>query len=134
MNNALTIPSNLAQVLRGAVISELGNAASSIAGYSEPGSDPLGPDDLIEMLEELDAHRALLEAIGFDQDGEQGPMQVDLEAHGDTLRAALESELAARRDFLDVDPSFEGAAQQRERAARDVRALETVLADLNARV
>lgn len=133
MNSALTIPSNLVQVLRGAAISELGNASSAIAGYSEPGEDPLGPDDLAEMLEEFDSCRALLDAIGLDQEGEQGPLDVDVEAHGEALRVALESELAVRRDFRDVDPSFEGATEQRERAARDVRGLEAVLAELNAR-
>lgn len=133
MNNALTVPSNLVQVLRGAVISELGNAASAIAAYSEPGDDPLGPDDLAEMLEELDSLRALLDVIGLDQEGEQGPLEVDVDAHRAPLRTALESELAVRREFLEVDPTFAGASQQRERAARDVRGLEAVLADLDAR-
>jgi len=130
LDKALTIPSNLVQILRAALITELGNAASAIAGFSEP-DDDAGPEDLSDLLEEFDAHRAILEAIGLEQEGEHGPVEVDIDVHGDVLRAALESELAVRRDFLDVDPSFEGAAQQRERAARDVRALEASLADLD---
>jgi len=132
MSNAITIPAETVKLLRASVLNELGNVASDIAQLTEPGGEE-DPRTLPELLDQLDGHRALLGAIGHQQPQRQTQVHVDLSAHSTALRAAIDTELAVHREFLDVDPNLTGAATQRENAQRHIDLLEALLTDLTSR-
>lgn len=130
MSRTIAVPSPIAELLRPALINELGSAAADVAGLTETSIHEQSPDCFTEPLRRLDAHRALLEAIGFGYEQQQSPIEVDIDTHLWSLRASLQAELSIEREFAEVEPELEGAARQRERAERAARDIERFLAGL----
>jgi hypothetical protein len=80
-------------------------------------------------LQQLDAARALLDAVGWNTIDNPKPVEIEVDRHRPILVAALICLLEIEHDLVDVDPSFEGAVRQRRRASRAVREIESFLAD-----
>jgi hypothetical protein len=129
MSTTLTVPAEIAGHLRCGLHMELGHAAEEIATLSTLRDRESYPDWYAEPLQQLDAARALLDAVGWSLTDSPEPVEIDLDQHRPILVAALTGLLEIERDLVDVDPSFEGAERQRKRASRAVREIEGFLAD-----
>jgi hypothetical protein len=129
MSTTLTVPAEIVGHLRCGLHMELGHAAGEIATLSTLRDRESYPDWYVEPLQQLDAARALLDAVGWSLTDSPEPVEIDLDQHRPIFVAALTGLLEIERDLTDVDPSFEGAERQHKRASRAVREIEGFLAD-----
>ena len=129
MSTTLTVPAEIVGHLRCGLHMELGHAAGEIATLSTLRDRESYPDWYTEPLQQLDAARALLDAVGWSLTDSPDSVEIDLDRHGPILVTALVGLLEIERDLMEVDLSFEGAEQQRTRASRAVREIESFLAD-----
>jgi|HubBroStandDraft_2_1064218.scaffolds.fasta_scaffold06985_2 hypothetical protein len=129
MSTTLTVPAEIVEHLRCGLHMELGHATEEIATLSTLSDRETYPDWYAEPLEQLDAARALLDAVGWSTTDNPEPVEIDLDQHQPILVAALAGLLEIERDLMDVDPSFEGAERQHKRASRAVHEIESFLAD-----
>lgn len=128
MSTTLTIPAVIVGHVRCGLHGELGQAGSEIDELSTLPDREAYPERFGEPLRQLDAVRALLDAIGWGETENPEPVEIDLDCHRSTLLAAITGLLDIERDYMDVDPGFEGAERQRERSRRAVREIEDFLA------
>jgi hypothetical protein len=129
----LTIPANVVGIVRSALHSELGQAASEIAAVSE--ERERYPERYDEPVAHFDAYRALLEAIGWGDTERPEPVQMDIaQQHQRELLTALEARLEIERDYMAVSPHLKGAERQRRTATRYARTIEGFLPTVRARV
>jgi hypothetical protein len=129
MSITLTVPAEIVRHLRCGLHMELGHAPEEIATLSTLRDRETYPDWYAEPLQQLDAARALLDAVGWSTTDNPKPVEIEVDQHRPILVAALICLLEIERDLSDVDPSFEGAERQRRRASRAVREIESFLAD-----
>jgi hypothetical protein len=129
MSTTLTVPAEIVAHLRCGLHIELGHAAEEIATLNSLRDRESYPDWYAEPLGQLDAVRALLDAVGWSTIDDRKPVEIEVDQHRPILVAALRCLLEVERDLIDVDPSFEGAERQRRRASRAVREIESFLAD-----
>ncbi len=130
----LTIPADVVTIVRNALHTELGQAASEIAAVSEEHERERYPERYEEPVAHFDAYRALLEAIGWGDTERPEPVQMDLAQHHWELLTALEARLEIERDYMAVSPHLKGAERQRQTATRYARAIEGFLPTVRARV
>jgi hypothetical protein len=130
----LTIPADVVGILRNALHTEIGQDASEIVRVSEDGHGDLHAEEYDKPLMDFDAHRALLDAIGWSKPDSDEAVQIDLEQHRWALLTTLARRLAVEHDLMQSDQHMPGAEQQRETAMRFARPLEGFLPTLRARV
>ncbi len=129
MSTILIVPAEIVGHLRCGLHMELGHAAEEIATLSTLRDRESYPGWYAEPLQQLDAARALLDAVGWNTIDNPKPVEIEVDRHRPILVAALICLLEIESDLVDVDPSFEGAVRQRRRASRAVREIESFLAD-----
>jgi hypothetical protein len=129
MSTTLTVPAEIVGHLRCGLHMELRYAAGEIAALSTLRDRESCPDWYAEPLQQLDAARALLDAIGWSLTDSPEPVEIDLDQHRPIFVAALTGLLEIELDLADVDHSFEGAERQHKRASRAVREIDGFLAD-----
>ena len=118
---SITIPAQIMSVVRCAVLAEMGNAAAEIEQSSVGCNMEDRPGDFGALLEEFDAVRALLDAVGWSN----VERAIDVEKHRRPLTQALESRLGNDRYFAE-DPATSPAS--REETEQDIAGVEGVLA------
>lgn len=96
MTGITTIPAEITQVVRSAVLTELGGAAADIEEASTTYEKEEHPDRFQEPLERFDALRALLNAIGW----ANVTVPIDLDEHGERLAHVLKERLELDRDYI----------------------------------
>jgi hypothetical protein len=130
----LTIPADVVGILRNALHTEIGQDTSEIESVCEDGYGDLHADEYDEPLRHFDAHRALLDAIGWSKPDSNQLVQIDLEQHQWALLTTLEHRLAVEHELMQSDQDVPGGEQQRRIAMRFARPLEGFLPTLRARV
>ena len=130
----LTIPADVVGILRNALHTEIGQDASEIDRVSEDGHGDLHAEEYDKPLMDFDAHRALLDAIGWSKPDSDEAAQIDLDQHKWALLTTLVRRLAVEHDLMQSDQHASGAEHQRETAMRFARPLEAFLPTLRARV
>ncbi len=130
MTQMLTVPAEVVVQLRGALLEELGRPATEIA-YAGVLSDRFEHlERITDPLQRFDRHRALLDAIGWQQTAET--VDIDLSAHRWALLACLERLLAVERDLAKA-PSHPEDTDQYWQAESNARAIERFLDGLKGR-
>lgn len=123
MTSITTIPAEITQVVRSAVLTELGGAAADIEDASIGYEKEEHPERFQEPLERFDGLRALLNAIGW----ANVTVPIDLEEYGERLAHVLKERLELDRDFLGDFGEQETA--KREAVERDIAGMERFLAE-----
>jgi hypothetical protein len=127
----ISIPADAVRILRNAVHTEIGQDAYEIQSVSETGQGDANPEQYAGPLKRFDAHRALLDAIGWRKPDSDEPVQIDAERHRAVLVSTLERRLAVERDLAhESDPSLKGADRQRQTAEGYARTIEGFLRTL----
>lgn len=121
------VPVETVKLVRIGVLHEIGGIATRIAEIAEEG-DQSEVDTLPDVFEHLDEFRVLL--AGTNSAENKGLLELDIDRYGEELKQAIEAELSAQRDLLDVDSSRDGAEQQREKAQRSIDLLQALLDDI----
>jgi hypothetical protein len=130
----LTIPADVVTIVRNALHTDIGQDAYDIQGISETGHGDVNPEQYEELLKHFDAHRALLDVIGWGKPDSDEPVQIDPIQHQWALLTTLETRLEVEHDLMQVEPHLKGAGPQRERATRYARMIESFLPTVRARV
>ncbi len=128
----LTIPADVVGILRSALHTEIGQDASEIVRVSEDGHGDLHAGEYDKPLLDFDAHRALLDVIGWSKPDSDEAVQIDLDQHKWALLTTLASRLAVEHDLMQSDQHMRGAEQQRQIAMDFARPLESFLPILRA--
>ncbi|MHB1570424.1 MAG: hypothetical protein ACYC0H_14640 [Solirubrobacteraceae bacterium] len=121
------MPAQAVNILRQALITELGLAAAKLEAATIASDVERYPQPLYEPLRTLDRCRAALDAIGWKQHQSQASITLQLAPHRLAILQALQTRLEVERDYLDVDPALPGAHTQRQTAASSVDLIETLL-------
>jgi len=119
----LVIPAETLELLRAGMLNEIGIIGSRIAEITEPGSEN-DLHQLLQALQDLDDFRVLFAAA---EAKGRSTLELNLAAYGHELAQAIESELSAQRDLLDVNPDLDGAQRQRQKAQWSITLLQALL-------
>ncbi len=130
----IPVPTDVVGILRSALHTEIGRDASEIVRVSEDGHGDLHAEEYDKPLLDFDAHRALLNVIGWSKPDRDQMVQIDLEQHKWALLTTLVRRLTVEHDLMQSDQHMRGAEQQRETAIRFARPLEGFLPTLRARL
>jgi hypothetical protein len=130
----IPVPADVVGILRNALHTEIGQDTSEIETVSEDGHDDLHAAQYDEPLRHFDAHRALLDAIGWAKPDSDAAVQISLGQHKWALLTTLERRLAVEHNLMQSDQHMRGAEQQRKTAMDFARPLEGFLPTLRARV
>lgn len=130
----LTIPADVVPILRNALHTEIGQDASEIVRVSEDGHGDLHAEEYDKPLLDFDAHRALLDVIGWNKSESDESVQIELDQHKWALLTTLTRRLAVEHDLMQSDQHMRGAEQQRQIAMDFARPLEAFLPILRARL
>lgn len=130
----VTIPADVVGILRNALHTEIGQDASEIVRVSEDGHGDLHAEEYDKPLLDFDAHRALLDVIGWSKPESDKAVQIDLDQHKWALLTTLTRRLAVEHDLMQSDQHMPGAEQQRQTAMDFARPLESFLPTLRARL
>ncbi len=130
----VTTPADVVGILRNALHTEIGQDASDIQRVSEDGHGDLHAEEYDKPLLDFDAHRALLEVIGWSKPSSDEAVQIDLDRHKWALLTTLTRRLAVEHDLMQSDQHMRGAEQQRQIALDFARPLEGFLPILRTRL
>lgn len=136
--STLTIPAELVALVRSALFTELGSAAEDTAHVVEQHDHEDHPERFAEPLQQHDAARTLLDAIGWQSAEPPADVQVDLHAHRAALAAALDvallvgDEQLAEAERVDIERARRGEPSKREATTRRVLALREFAAGAQA--
>ncbi len=130
----IPVPADVVGILRNALHTEIGQDTSEIVRVSEDGHGDLHAEEYDKPLLDFDAHRALLDAIGWSKPDSDEAVQIDLEQHKWALLTTLTRRLAVEHDLMQSDQHMRGAEQQRQIATNFARPLEAFLPILRARL
>lgn len=130
----IPIPPDVVEILRNALHTEIGQDASEIVRVSEDGRGDSHAEEYDKPLMDFDAHRALLDVIGWSKPDSDEAVPIDLEQHKWALLTTLKRRLAVEHDLMQSDQRMQGAEQQRQTAMEFARPLEGFLPTLRARV
>jgi hypothetical protein len=111
------IPAVAVAILRSALLSQLGVPAGELDEACMSPNKEKHPERFLEPLQALDAHRVVLDAIGWQEPDKQEPVSLDIGAHRAVIAQAMRTRLEVK-----------GAAQQRETASRNACVIEEFLA------
>ncbi|MGO9448224.1 MAG: hypothetical protein ACLP04_06160 [Solirubrobacteraceae bacterium] len=121
----LNLPPEAAYQVREASLGELGDAAADIATASSLAGRESHPEWFRGHVERFDQHRALLDAIGWE---DPEPVEIDLAEHGRAFFAGLELLLETELYLARVSKENEGGNHQRRTAERHIEQIEACLA------
>lgn len=121
MTTITLIPAEIAQVVRSAVLCELGTAASDIDRASLSFEKEQHPDRFQEPLERFDALRALVETIGWSN----VTVPIEIDEHGQRLAHILKERIELDREHVN---ELHELAAERESIEEDIANIEDFLA------
>lgn len=126
--STIVVPASIVRHLRSALLSALGTAAALIEQASMRYEREKHPEWFTGPLGHFDAHRALLDVVGWGEPPAEQDTQVDLEAHRWAIVTAMRDRLEVEQDYLRVDASAKDAGKQRNVAQHNAEAIESFLA------
>lgn len=114
----VSIPGGLVQTLRGATYATLGTAAESIATLTSPADPETSPEAFIFLLDRLDGARALLDALGWQENAPEHSVRLNAGLH-EPLKAALDLALLVAETQAETAGNTE-ACEALARFAREI--------------
>lgn len=121
MTTITLIPAEIAQVVRSAVLSELGTAAGDIDQASVSFEKEEHPDRFQEPLERFDALRALVDTIGWSN----VTIPIEIDQHGARLAHILKERIELDREYIN---DLHELTAECEGIEEDIAAIEDFLA------
>ncbi len=121
------IPAVAVAILRSALLSQLGIPAGELDEACMSPDKEKHPERFLEPLRALDAHRAVLDAIGWQEPDKQEPVSLDIDAHRAVIAQAMRTRLEVEHDYMNEHADVAGAKQQRHTAVHNARVIEEFL-------
>lgn len=115
----VSIPGGLVQTLRGATYATLGTTAESVATLTSPADPETNPEAFIFLLDRLDGARALLDALGWQENAPEHSVRLNARLH-EPLKAALDLALLV----AETQAETAGNTEDCEALARFAREIE----------
>lgn len=121
------IPAIAVAILRSALLSQLGVPAGELDEACMSPNKEKHPERFLEPVRVLDAHRAVLDAIGWQEPDKQEPVSLDIDAHRAVIAQAMCTRLEVEHDYMSEHAEVAGAKQQRHTAVHNARIIEEFL-------
>jgi hypothetical protein len=131
----ITVPAGVVWQLREALYGLLGSIAEDLASIPRgPRADAGALAEWSEPIARLDDARAVLDALGWVEPHpeHERDIEIDLDAHRQTITDALRDELASERHLAEEEG--DAAKEQREHAGQRAQVIETFAASVGLEV
>lgn len=121
------IPAVAVVILRSALLSKIARPAEELDAACGSHDKERHPERFLAPLRALDAYRAALDAIGWQQPDRQEPVYLDIDVHRAAIETAMRARLAVEHDYMSERARVRGVEQQRAAAAGNARVIEEFL-------
>ena len=125
--STIRIPGPVANQLRQGLTLSIGKVAQALEAPSMIGRDARRYEQFAESFQQLDAIRALLDALGWEHEPNPVSIEVDLETHISAAGVGLDEMIDVLRDF-----ASKGSRASRLQAATELREVEDLKMSLSA--